>query len=402
MLFGHTVGRLPTQRVSLVQAVQGVHYPTVGYKEGRGFGITFSGGVADGTHGAFTYNSRLYPNRNATALAQYTYSFLPLDRSTEVVAPGTDSSERFNYGFLNAASNDDPEREQTFLRARRSSLTFGGQLNGSIADRERGIRYSRVESIYEVGGEQGRFGYLGQARLQELWRESESPTPRLKLVGAAVPQIVPLSPRLQLFNRLNGEAFLGKTAYGWAQGQSGLSYRPFTGLRLSAGGYVSGDLGQPQFRMDALYAKGGPAPCARDVNICGLSFVYLLKRDVNLGLYDHELSIRQVSRPDRAVLLAPPVSARPHPRRDAEGRSVRQRPEEPRRRTDGQAASEEVGAGRGLVAAGCSRARAGGRAGPPFPSDAPRNAERAREETRRAPSRARGEDLPAMHGSVSF
>ena len=296
VLFGHTVGKLPTQRASLVQAVQGVHYPTLGYKQDRGFGLTFSGGLATGRREIFSYNSRLNPNRNVNALGQYTRSFLPLDRATEVVAPRTDFSERFDYGFLNTYSNLSPEREQRFLRARRSSLTFGGQLNGGVSDRERGVRYSKVESVYEVGGERGSVGYLGQARLQELWRASEQAAPRLKLVGAAVPRIVPLSPRLQFFNRLNSEAYVGRTAYGWVQGQSGLSYHPFEGLRLSAGGYLSGEVGTPQFRMDELYAKTGLL-MRSDVTIGGLSLIYLLKQDAFRGLYDHEFSIRQVVGP---------------------------------------------------------------------------------------------------------
>lgn len=292
-VLGKFIAELPTQQASLIQAVPGIHYPAPVYKHNRGVGLTFNGGLVAGHQGLFDYNSRFYGGRRPSAFGEYTYSFLPLQRATEVVAPKNDLSERFSYGFMNTLAVRTPDQEQRYLRAQQSALSFATQYNGGASDRYRGHQYNKVEAIYQTGGAQGPFGFLGQVRLQGLQQEDEEMKPRVKLLGALSGPSVDLRPGLQLLTRLDSEGFLGETAYAWAQGTAGLSYHPVSWLRLTGGGYFSGDVGTPEFGIDPLYARRGLLG-RTDIAFGGFTFSYLIKQDERFGTYDHEFAFTQV------------------------------------------------------------------------------------------------------------
>ena len=293
-ILGKYVAQLPNQTASFIAAVPGIGYPSPRYKLGRGVGLTWNGGLLVGRQSTFNFNANAYSKRPINGLAQYTYSFLPLDKATEVVAPRNDFSERYSFGFLNSIRSDSPADEAAYLRARRSSLSVDAQLRGSIADRNRGRKYNRVETVYESGGSAGSVGYLAQARLQGIQPVDGDLAPRLKLVGSAGLPNVELGRGLQLLTRFDGEGFLGKTGYGWLQATSGVSYRATKALRLSAGGFASSDFGTPQFGMDPLFAEQGFL-LRSDLRLGGLTFSYLVKHDPGgRGTYDHEFALRQV------------------------------------------------------------------------------------------------------------
>lgn len=295
-LLGKFVGTLPSRTVSLIKAVPSIGYPSPQYKKKRGLGLTWGGGLLVGKRDTFDFNTTAYTQRRTSAFTEFTHSFLPLENATLAIPPASDFGERFAYGFLNNVQKKAPEDETSTLRARRSTLSFAGQLDGGLADRDRGDQYSKVEGIYEVGGAQGRFGYFGQARLQGIEPEFESMEPRLKLIGALSPPTVSLARNLQLISRLDSEVFGGRTGYGWLQGTSGLTFRATPWLRLSAGGYLSGDAGTPQFAMDPLFTRQGILTRS-DLVFGGLTFSYLIKRDARRGSYDHEFNLRQVIGP---------------------------------------------------------------------------------------------------------
>ncbi len=290
---GKFIAQIPTQRASLIPAVPGIGLPAPTYKKTRGIGASWSGGLLVRKNETFNFNSTVYVKRRLSGLTQYTHSFLPVEKATQVVSPRTDFGERFYYGFLNNISTQTPEQEDRYLRAKRSTLSGLGQLYGGVADRARGNRYSKIEGIYETGGPAGRFGYLGQARFQGIQPEGEGMDARLKLVGVLSAPTVVINSKLRLLSRLDSEGFLGRTGYGWAEGTSGLSYEATRFLRLSAGGYLSGDFGTPQFAMDPLHARRGLL-ARSDLRFGGLTLTYLVKRDIGLGAYDHEFAIRQV------------------------------------------------------------------------------------------------------------
>lgn len=292
-LAGHYIAELPSQNISLSPAVPGLHYPTPGYKLNRGFGFTWAGGIVAGKDSVFSFNARAYQQRKPSALGQYTHSLLPIDKATQVVAPRTDFGERFSFGYLDSVNVDTPDQERRFLSASRSSLTAAIQANGSVADRERGTRYSKVELVFERGTAAGRYGFLGQARLQDVQREDEGFRARLNLAGSMALPSAELLPGLSTIARVDSQTFLGSTTYGWGRAMAGLSYSPAKWLRLSSGAFVSGELGNPEFDIDPLYAKGGFLNRA-DVMIGGLEVSLLTKNDRRHGFYDREISIKQV------------------------------------------------------------------------------------------------------------
>lgn len=295
-VLGKFIAVLPDQRISLIKAVPSIGYPAPQYKNHRGFGATWAGGFLDGPQDVFNFNTTVYSQRRTSGLVQFTRSFLPLGKATQAIPPLSDFAERFQHGFLNNVRNATPESEETWYRASRSVLSFAGQLNGGVSDRDRGDHYSKIESVYEIGGPQGRFGYEAQARLQGIQPEFASMEPRLQLEGALSAPSVNLLPRVQLISRLDSEAFGGQTGYGWIQGTSGLTFLPVRFVRLSAGGYLSGDAGTPQFAMDPLYSRRGLL-ARSDLTYAGFTFSYLVKRDAELGAFDHEFNLRQVIGP---------------------------------------------------------------------------------------------------------
>ncbi len=292
-LFGHFVGELPSENISLTPAVAGLHYPALGYKVGRGVGATWAGGVQAGKDSVLSFSARTFQQRKPSASLLYTQTFLPLKKATEIVTPRSDFGERFNYGFMDSVAVDSPDQERKYLNAARSSLSFGGQANGAISDRDRGTRYSKLELIYERGTVAGRYGFLGQARLQDIRREDEGFKTRLSLSGSMELPSHVLSPGLSTLARLDSQAFLGSTAYGWGRGSAGLTYSPAPWLRLSSAAFFSAETGEPEFGMDPLYAKGGFLSRA-DIAVGGLKVSFLAKNDRRQGFYDRELAVRQV------------------------------------------------------------------------------------------------------------
>jgi hypothetical protein len=292
-LLGHYIGELPSQNLSLTPAVAGLHYPAPAYKVGRGFGATWAGGVQAGKDSVLSFNARAFQQRKPSASLIFTHTYLPLEKATQIVSPRTDFSERFSYGFMDSINVDTPEQERKFLTAARSSLSFGAQGNGAVSDRDRGNRYSKIELVYERGTVAGKYGFLGQARLQEIRREDEGFRTRLNLIGSMELPSHELSPGLSTLARLDSQAFIGATTYGWGRGMAGLTYSPAPWLRLSSAAFISAESGDPELEMDPLYAEGGFLSRA-DLALGGLKVSFLAKNDRRRGFYDREIAVRQV------------------------------------------------------------------------------------------------------------
>ncbi len=292
-LFGHFIAEAPTQRFQLTPAITGLRYPAPAYKFNRGFGLTWGGNILAGHNGTFAFDARTFQGSIPSAYAQYTHSYLPIEKATEIVAPRTDFAERFAYGYLDSVLVESPKTEIDFLNARRFSLSGGGQLNGSVVDRDRQTRYTKVEAVLERGQQEGGFGLLGQVRLQGLQREEEGMEPRVTFTGVAELPSYRLGTGLRTIGRLDASTFAGRTLYGWGRGMIGLTYAPAKWLRLSGGVFGSFDAGTPQFEIDPLYSTGGSLLRA-DVAFAGSRLSFLSKYDVHRGAYDNEFSLNQV------------------------------------------------------------------------------------------------------------
>ena len=292
-LLGRFLAELPTQRPQLSPAVPGIHLPTPAYKFNQGLGVTWSGGTLAGHDATFTFDARAFQSSKPSASALYTKSYLPIQKATQIVAPQTDFAERFDFGYLDSVLVDSPAAEMRFLDASRASLSGGGQLNGSVVDRDRHTRYSKVEAVYEGGKKVEGFGLQGQVRAQGLQREDDDMEPRVTLAGTLEAPSRLVGKNLRTLARLDSSSFVGRTLYGWGRGMVGLTYAPASWLRLSAAGFASFDAGKPQFDIDPLYSEGGGLFRA-DVAFAGTRLSLLSKNDVHRGSYDTEFSINQV------------------------------------------------------------------------------------------------------------
>jgi hypothetical protein len=292
-LLGKFIAELPSQSQSLGRSTTGLKVPSFGYSVSKGATGRWSGSFAAGSSSTFNFNVRASQSSSLRGSASFTHSFLPLTRADRPSAPRSDFLERFGYGFLESVRVANPGAESKYLRQSKSSVSFGIQTNGGAQDRDRGQKYDKIEAVYERGSVAGKYGFLGQARFQEIGPRGEKLEPRLNLIGSMGLPSRQLSPQLSTIMRLDTQTFFGTTAYGWTRGTAGLAYQAAPWLRLSGGAFTSADAGTPQLAIDPLYAKTG-LMLRGDIAIGGLRLSYLAKNGFGRGFYDKELSIRQV------------------------------------------------------------------------------------------------------------
>ncbi|RYG25833.1 LPS-assembly protein LptD [bacterium] len=292
-LLGNFIAELPTQRQSLGPSTPGLRIPTFAFSPSRGATARWAGSFVAGSNSVFSFNVRASESNSLRANAFFTHSFLPVGRAERPIAPRSDFLERFGYGFLDNVRVRNPQSESRYLRQPRSSLSFGGQINSGTQDRARGTRYDKLEAVYERGTVAGAYGFLGQARLQNIGERGEKLEPRLNLVGSMGVPSRQLSPKLSTLTRIDSQMFIGKTGYGWTRGMAGLVYQPTPWLRLSGGAFTSVEAGDPQLGIDPLFAKTGLL-ARGDLAFGGLRLSYLTKQGFGRGVYDHELSVRQI------------------------------------------------------------------------------------------------------------
>lgn len=292
-LFGHYILQAPTQNQLLTPAAPGIHLPTPGYKTGRGFGLTWIGGLPLDRQSLFNFNVRTYQQTKPGAYLQYAHSFVPLAKSQVVAAPRNDFSERFGFGYLDSVGVAAPENEERYLGARRASVGISGQVNGGVGDRVRGVRYSKADTALEFGGRKNGISGFGQVRLEAIRREDEASVGRVTASGSLGLPSIKLAPKVSTISRVDAAVFQGGTSFGWIRGTAGVVYDPLPILRLSAAGVLAGEAGTPQFDIDPLYAKTGVV-LRSDLKIGGLRLSYLTKHDVDRGWFDNEFAITQV------------------------------------------------------------------------------------------------------------
>jgi hypothetical protein len=291
-ILGHPLIPVPDQTLNFDSRTQGLQYPSLNYHAGQGIGVAFKEAAL------LSPTTNLAVNYGAIhgALPGYsgvvTTSLLPDAKNTSISTPSSDFSERFRFGYLENIEVVSADDEARFLRTARDSFSVASAWNSSISDRPDLIPFTMpLEGIYEIGGGNRSFGFLGQARMQMIQEYRENFHERLVLEGAAgiAPQLV--LPKLSAIARLDSSIFVGND-YGWVRGIAGLVYSPLRQLSVSAGGFASAESGHPLYSIDPLYAADGFVFRA-DLNLGPTRLSYLSKWDPNLGWFDREYTVRQ-------------------------------------------------------------------------------------------------------------
>lgn len=292
-LFGRRIITLPTHHFTLDPRVKGIPLPGLAFGKGK-FGILWAPSEFIDSRTALSMNVRAFRGEHFTADAYASRSFLSADKSTTLITPHSDLSERFTTSYFDSIRVAGPDVGQSNLRASRNVLSVGSSWNhSSTNDRFHDIYSKLLEGVYEVGGPVGRYGYQASVRAQDI-RINDDPF-HARLVGAGSLGSPSYRIRDNLFAtaRLDASSFLGPTAFGWLRGEAGLYTTPTKWLTLAAGYGHGIEAGKALFPADRLVIRS-EAMGRADFNLGPRQLSLLFKRDFDRGKWYREYKISQI------------------------------------------------------------------------------------------------------------
>lgn len=294
-LLGNRILTLPSRSFELDPRTEGFMLPTPTRKQDGRKGISWSSGFMLNDRTNLNMNYASFERTRVTFGAIATRSFVPAAKSEEILTPASEFQERFGYGYFDNIRIATPERERQRLGANRKSISLATAFNQVPTARGDGTAYSKpLEVVGAIGGTSAEGAYLGQVRLQSVRRGNEALDGRVALSGAYLLPEYSLGKDLYTAIRLDTNVFAGSNPYGWARTQLGVTYRPHPIITLGAAGFLTGDLGTPQFPgFDTPYARNGYALRA-DINLGATRLSVLQKYDSRLGVFDKEYTFSQV------------------------------------------------------------------------------------------------------------
>jgi lipopolysaccharide export system protein LptA len=289
-LLGRRILTLPDRSFSLDPRTQGFQFPAISYRRDGQVGVSWNSGFLVNSQTNLALNFSTFPNVRPGYGIIATRTFLPAEKSTDIVTPSSEFSERFRYGFLENIQVRNPDQERRFLRTNRKAVSIASQFNQGVVGRRIDLSFSKpLEVVGELGGAfRGDGGYLTQARLQAIQRGGESVNTRAVLIGSALLPSYSIAPGLNTLVRLDTTSFVGDDLFGWVRGLVGVTYKPLRQVTLSGGAVLAGEFGTATYReIDPLYAKDGYVMRA-DVDLGTTRVGYMQKWDRRLGMYDRE------------------------------------------------------------------------------------------------------------------
>lgn len=294
-LLGRSFGRLPSQRLSLVRGAPGLQLPSIGYRRGRDFGVSWQyGRLVDArtfVDGSFSSYQRARP---AYAASIYRSVLRASDATAHFVVP-SEFDEKFAFSWFENSNVRNPADEPTFLNRPRATVGLGSDWNHVAFTRWGDEQINKpFEAEFQGGGHLGQFGYVGEARLQSIGLAGEELHRRLILSGSVGPSLLKIAPRLGADFRIDGFDFeQGSSRYRWIHGQFGLVYRPQPFMTVGLAYIATAQSGTALFLTDrpdatsALHARA-------EVTIGPRRFGMLGKYDVRQGKwFDREYSFAQ-------------------------------------------------------------------------------------------------------------
>lgn len=287
---------LPNQSVSMDQRVTGFRLPTLSFRRGVGMGITWNSGILLDTRTALTAGFNVFPETLPSYGLEIARSDVPPTRSTGLISPRSELSERFSYGYFENVTIKSPENEAGYLSAQRSTISLGSYWNQRALTRTGEARFSKlIDVAYERGGKRGDIAAVGQLRAQHI-RQDDGPF-RSRLVAQAAVGLKPLAPAhgLSSLVRLDLRADLSEdSTFGWARLQLGAIFQPTRQIRIGAAYMLGAETGRAEFEVDRLYSTNAFHARA-DLDLGPTKVSYLAKYDFERKKwYDREYSISQV------------------------------------------------------------------------------------------------------------
>lgn len=297
---GKKVGPIPRLAFGLRKRIKGLGLPAITNRRGAGVGVSWDAGVPLGDHGVANVFWNAFP-RQAPGYG-LGVAFSPLDPgSPSPISPSSDLGERFSDGWFDSVAVARPEDEEGDLRNERLSYGIGSFWNqGTVARRPDSANVSkRLELVYEVGGKQDGFGYVGRSSLQSVRPDAGTPF-RERVLASGTLSLPPLalSPDLTVRSRVDvfGSAS-SKGTFGFARAEAGVVYSPGRKFTLGAAYVAGGEAGRADFAFDRLVAKSA-LHLRADYSSGPYTVRYLAKYDTAARLwYDREYELALVAGP---------------------------------------------------------------------------------------------------------
>lgn len=295
-VFGRRIISLPNRSFGLDPRTQGFQYPNISYRRDGKLGVAWSSGFFVDRQTNLSFGLSAFPNLRPSYGIVATRTFLPAEKLTDIVTPGSEYGERFRNGYLENIRVSTPLNERRYYQSRRKSVSIASQMNFGVAGQDVAVNFSKpIEVVGEIGGPfRSDGGYLTQLRLQSIRRGVEETNTRALLINSAIAPSIALTPKLGTILRLDNALYTGKQSFGWARGMAGLTYQALPQLTIGAGVVLAGEWGTPQYQgVDNLYAKDGYV-WRMDLNLGATKGGFMQKWDRRLGIYDREYYISQV------------------------------------------------------------------------------------------------------------
>lgn len=298
-VYGKKLIGLPDRSFGLDPRTQGFQLPSISYRRDGKLGVAWSSGFFIDRQTNLSLGLQSFPGLRPSYGAVATRTFLPAEKLTDIITPGSEYGERFRNGYLENIRVSTPLNERRYYQSLRKSVSVASQMNFGVAGQDVGVNFSKpIEVVGEIGGPfrgGGDGGYLTQLRLQTIRRGVEPINARAIVINSAILPSVHLTPKLGTILRLDNAIYAGaQEPFGWVRGMVGLAYQPIPQLTMGAGVILAGEWGTPQFEgIDDLYAKDGYV-WRMDLNLGPTKAGYMQKWDRRMGLYDREYYVSQV------------------------------------------------------------------------------------------------------------
>lgn len=294
--FGNKLLRLPDRSFGLDPRTQGFQIPSISYRRDGKLGVAWSSGFFIDRQTNLALGVNAFPNLRPSYGAVATKTFLPAEKLTDIITPGSEYGERFRNGYLENIRVSTPLNERRYYQSQRKSISLASQMNFGVAGQDVRVNFSKpIELVGEIGGPfRGDGGYLTQVRLQAIRRGVEETNTRAIVINSAIAPSIALTPRIDTILRLDNAVYAGSNAFGWARGMVGLTYRALPQLTVGGGVILAGEWGTPQYQgVDNLYAKDGYV-WRMDLNLGPTKAGFMQKWDRHMGIYDREYYASQV------------------------------------------------------------------------------------------------------------
>ena len=254
VLFGAKVLELPSYTFSLDKRVVGFRPPSIGYRNGSGFGLTWTSEFLINDQTSIATRLNAFPRRFPSFETEITFSPLSSEKSSTRLNTRSDLGDRFADSWFDSILVDSPESEFALLSAPRQLFSMGTYWSQATRGRrEDGTGISKpVDFAYEYGGQSGRWVGLSQIRAQQVKGGRSEPTVErgaLQLILRREP--LPLARSLALVFGIDGHANLDRSSKaGEVRGSAFLLAKPSSYVTLGVGGVAGFDFGRARYSWD--------------------------------------------------------------------------------------------------------------------------------------------------------